>query len=83
MTRAIKLKLPSPQNFIVLDVPVSNVMQPGLQRVEQPSIPIENLSETEAEQYAEELKQQFINHYKFRKLNPAVQINSRLLNHQL
>jgi len=72
MERKIKLQLPQPINFIRLDIPnvaikPANGFNAAYQ--EKPSIPIESLSEEEAEQFAEEIKEQFLAHYKYRKLN--------------
>jgi len=65
MKREIKLMLPPPINFILLDIPIPiGKRQDGFKPIERPTIPIEDLSHEEAEQYAEELKQQFISHYK-------------------
>ena len=79
MERKIKLQLPTPQNFIILDIPTPiGQRQDGFKPIEKPSIPIQDLSQDEAEQYAEELKQQFIKHYQYKKnskSNPYSSLN--------
>jgi hypothetical protein len=67
MDYKITLQLPSPQNFIVIDIPTNIEMAKLNQSVTpKPSIAIEKLTQEQAEEYAEELKQQFINHYYYR-----------------
>ena len=83
MERKIRLELPAPQNFIILGIPTplsTNLNQ--FKPVEKPStsIPIESLSEAEAEEYAEELKQQFLKHYDYRKKNPTPSLLTRQFN---
>ncbi len=68
----IKLKLPTPKNFIILDLP---------HRTDRPCIPIEHLSQEESEQYAEELKQQFLDHYKKKKESVKLEWKPRIMVH--
>lgn len=60
----LKLKMPLPQNFIIFEMPPGQ-RQDGIK--ELPGIDIVQLSEEQAEQYAEELKQHFLAHYRKRK----------------
>jgi adenylate kinase family enzyme len=67
MDYKVTLQLPSPQNFIIIDIPTNIEMAKLNQSVTpKPSIAIEKLTQEQAEEYAEELKQQFINHYYYR-----------------
>jgi len=72
MEYKVKLQLPQPQNFIIIDIPttIQNALS-GNRLPEKPSIPIEKLTQEQAEQYAEELKQQFLSHYKYKKEHKA------------
>lgn len=56
MEKNFKLKLPKPQNFIIIDFGIS-----------ESSIGIEQLSMLEIEEYAEMVKQDLINHWKSKK----------------
>ena len=83
MERKIRLQLPQPPNFIILDIP-TNISKPsvGLNQgfKEKPSIPIESLSESEAEEFAEEIKPKFLEHYRYRKSHPTQSPLQRQLN---
>ena len=68
MEYKVKLQLPPLQNFIVIDIPTNIEMAKLNQSVTpKPSIAIEKLTQEQAEEYAEELKQQFLSHYKHKK----------------
>jgi len=57
-----ELKLPIPQNFIIIKSDEKYVTQGG-------SIDVGTLTEDEAKEYAEELKNSFLNNWEKRKKN--------------
>jgi len=75
MEYKVNLQLPTPQNFIILQIPgIKYQRQDGFKPHENTTIPIESLSQEQAEEYAEQLKQQFLSHYMFKKTsNPLLQ----------
>ena len=73
MEYKVTLTLPVQQTNITLSIPgVNQKTLTGIKIQEQPSIPIEALTQDQAEEYAERLKQQFLTTYKSRKDNPPM-----------
>ena len=68
MTKEFNLKMVSMPNFIIVEA-APRPRQEGL--VPNPSIPVEELSEKEANEYAEGMKQAFIDHWKSKQNNQS------------
>lgn len=61
MEKKFKIKLPAPPNFLTYEAPKG---YPSQNQLQQNVIPITALTKEEAESFAEEIKQQFLDHWK-------------------
>jgi hypothetical protein len=66
MEKKFKLKSINMPNFIMIDMATMGKREDGYQL--NASIPVENLTEEEAIQYAEFLKEEFIEHWRNKKI---------------
>lgn len=66
MTKEIKLKMIQMPNFICIE----QSARPRQEGFNQITIPVKDFTEEEAVNYAEEMKQAFINHWKFKTNQP-------------